>query len=756
VSKCTNQHLGDKLYAYELGLLSERERDEIEIHILECACCRETAAKFAPAARLLRNDIDVRDRIVKMGAEQPVISEASGKRRIVPLLSTAAAAVILILFLILRPWQLEFHPGNELAAADNRLAVMYFENVSDPTDSARLGEIATNLLITGLSQSNYIEVMSSQRLYDILKLMGREGQRSIDKVTASEIAAKTGAKWLLIGSILQVEPALVLTCQMVDVGSGKVKAAERIDGRPGENIFALVDRLIARIKQQIPLPADALREPAGQVAEVTTHSPEAYRAYLEGVELANKMYVREAVTAFERAIRADSTFAMAYYQLASLADRKYIEKAMQYVDRASRRDGYFIRSRKAVASGDAATAIAELEEAIKHYPDEKEALYLLGYYKYTQGQYQQSIEYLLRTVEIDPLYPAAHNRLSYAYDAAGNLEKAIEEINKYIDLAPNEPNPFDSRGDLYSSHNMIDEAIDSYRKALEIKPDFYYSLSKLGELYLFKRQFAQAESCFHEMAIASDEDTRAAARMELGFALMLQCRLAEALRVFDQGMAADSLELTNRLSLEVANKLYAKSRIHLALGDSALSLKELDETIALYAINNPNDKLICRNLYAQLLAATGNLSKAQSVIDELRQASERSKRGRSYYSYAVGVVAYAKNDLDSAQACFARSVEELPDFYAHYMLARTLLQLGRADEAAREFEKVLDGNTFWYTCYELDYQDAGYYLGRAYEEAGDLAKAADRYRGYLAFWQKNYPDLPLVKDAAARLARLKV
>jgi tetratricopeptide (TPR) repeat protein len=165
--------------------------------------------------------------------------------------------------------------------------------------------------------------------------------------------------------------------------------------------------------------------------------------------------------------------------------------------------------------------------------------------------------------------------------------------------------------------------------------------------------------------------------------------------------------------------------------------------------------LACRNFYAQLLAASGNYAAAKTAIDELKSQSERAGRGRATYQYALGSLALAKGDLDSAQSCFAAAATETHDFYALYMYARVLLQSGKPAEAVREFEKLLHGNDYWFTCYDLDYQDAGYFLGRAYEETGVSAKAVERYRKYLDFWQKTNPDLPLVRDAAARLVRLR-
>ena len=55
MSECTNKTLGQKLHAYELGLLSEQEALEVELHILECPECMDSAARFIDTVRLLRH-----------------------------------------------------------------------------------------------------------------------------------------------------------------------------------------------------------------------------------------------------------------------------------------------------------------------------------------------------------------------------------------------------------------------------------------------------------------------------------------------------------------------------------------------------------------------------------------------------------------------------------------------------------------------------------------------------------------------------
>ena len=158
----------------------------------------QSAAGVIPDLRQLRRHSD--------SNATPTIPVRGQRRNWMRVLVPSALAIIVALVLILKPWRFEIGPGQEAIAGENRLAIMYFDNLADPEDSQKLGEIATNLLITDLTESQYLDVVSSQRLYDILKLLGREGEKKIDPDVATEVATKARARWMLQGSILQVEP----------------------------------------------------------------------------------------------------------------------------------------------------------------------------------------------------------------------------------------------------------------------------------------------------------------------------------------------------------------------------------------------------------------------------------------------------------------------------------------------------------------------------------------------------------------------
>jgi serine/threonine protein kinase len=219
---------------------------------------------------------------------------------------TTVVFAAVALFFVLKPFKFQVTSDQSAVAAGSTIAVMYFENVADPEDPRRLGEIASNLLITDLSESANLQVISSQRLYDILKLQGKEGVKVIDKDTATDVAKAAKAKWMLMGSILQEEPNLIMTSSLVDVETGRVIGSQRITGEPGEQVFALVDRLSPEIRQDLALPAGTREDGDVAVADVTTHSTEAYRYYLEGMEYVNRVYQNEAKESFVRALSFDT------------------------------------------------------------------------------------------------------------------------------------------------------------------------------------------------------------------------------------------------------------------------------------------------------------------------------------------------------------------------------------------------------------------------------------------------------------------
>jgi len=686
------------------------------------------------------------------------------KKKVLPIAIPASVVLILVLlFLILKPFKFEIGPEKGAIAKENSLAVMYFDNLVDPEDKQKLGEIVTNLLITGLSESQYLRVVSSQRLYDILKLLGREGEKRIDKNMATQVATKAGVKWMLLGSILQVKPRIEITTQLVDVGTGEIKSSQRITGEKEQDVFSLVDRLTVEIKKGFTLPVSAQQEKEPSVAKVTTHSQEAYRYFLEGVDYEYKFYDAEAEKSLKKALELDSTFGMAYYWLAvtqayegdNRAARETITKAAKYTDKMTQKEKLYIKAFEAYITGDYSQAITGLKKIVESYPDEKDAFYVLGQIYYGDlHESQEAVQYLSKAIQIDPLYKLAYNILAYAYDQIGDFDKSIWAINKYIELAPAEANPYDSRAELYAWNGKLDQAIESYRKALEIKSDFYMSRYKLGDMYLFKKDYVHAESCYEQLSSSNDKLYRSMGRVHLALIPLYQGKFEVALKVLDDGIAADRMEQAERGPNE--RKHFIKASIYEEKKKWGLALNETQTGIQILKKVTPDDPVNQRNYYAYLLAKTGKIVEAEEVARVLKKDIDaKNKQMMYFYWWTLGDIEQIKGNLKTAIDYFEKADKDAPtpSFYRRYTLAKIYLETGGLDEAVAQLEKALsryDDNRLG-----IEAVKAYYLLGLAYEKSGWNKKAIEKYEEFLDIWKNADPGIPEVADAKERLKKLK-
>ena len=689
------------------------------------------------------------------------------KRKVLPIvIPTSIVFILVLLFLILRPFKFEIAPEKGAIAKENSLAVMYFDNLVDPEDKQKLGEIVTNLLITGLSESQYLKVVSSQRLYDILKLLGREGEKRIDKNMATQVAAKAGVKWMLLGSILQVKPRIEITTQLVDVGTGEIKASQRITGEKEQDVFSLVDRLTVEIKKGFSLPVSAQQEKDQSVAEVTTHSQEAYRYFLEGVDYCYKLYFTEAEKSLMKALEFDSTFAMAYYWLAVVyhyagydrGAKEFITKAAKYSDKITQMEKLYIKGYGAYISGDYSQAINGLKKIVASYPDEKGAFYVLGIiYRGKLHEFQEAVYYLNKAIQIDPLYKLAYNHLAYTYNDMGDFDKSIWAINKYIELALDEPNPYDTRADLYAYNGKIDQAIESYKKALEIKPDFYPSQFKLGDMYIFKKDYAKAESCFQALCSSSEKSWRSEGRLYLKLIPFYQGKFEDALKVLDDGIAGDRMEQfeTDMTAYKHFDKAFLLFERQKKMG---LALKEMEIGMEIYRKAKPDDPVYGRDGYAYLLAKSGRIAEAEELAKALKKdIEEKNPKLMFSYWWTLGDIELIKRDTNMALSYLERAYKDspTPSFDLRSHLAEIYLKTGRLDEAVSQLEKALsryDDDRVWSSTAVKAY----YFLGLAYEKSGWNKKAIEKYEEFLDIWKDADPGIKEVEEAKERLKKLKM
>ena len=669
-----------------------------------------------------------------------------------------AVFIAVILLLIFNPFNFEFSTQKSTASdGEKSIAVLYFENVSDPGDADRTARMISSLLVTSLSESKSLKVMSTQRLYDILKQLGKEDLKSIDRGTASEVAKKAGVNYSVTGEVLQTSPRIVMTVEISDVQSGEILAAERITGAPGADVFAVVDDAGAKIREKF-IPATGAPDVRGKtVADVTTHSPEAYRHYLNGIDYTLKSYQIEAQGEFRKAIEEDSTFAGAYMYLALSSPRpeariSALRNAIRYSDRATERDRAMIGAIESMfLGGDIGEGLRRMRDYVAAYPDDKEAHFYLGMMSWRAGHdLDAGIAEIKLALELDPSFKEGYNSLAYMYDEKGDFGKSIESINRYISLASGEANPFDSRGDLYAKHGKLREAIESYERAVKIKPDFYPTIHKLVKMYMFDGRFSDAERSFGILLASGDPGTLHIARLNRMNLDWFRGRLRKALRTSEEYIR--SLPANSPQSI-LADAYGKKGAILDDMGDYPNALKAIEQNIRYQRLADPTNITGNRGWYSSVVAKNGDIDRARQLLKELREDIDRKhSTDTGGYCYAAGRIELAAGNREAAVAAFRKGVN--PSWFGSAsMLGRTLLEQGKPAEALRAFAMV---DTMYFES-SLTYRRAAlqYYMGMAYEANGDKPEAVRRYEKFLKYVDGGDRDLPEIVDAEKRLSKLK-
>jgi len=637
-------------------------------------------------------------------------------------------------------------PENDLVP----IFVTDFNNVADPDDPDHLATIVAELVVNDLTQSRYLRVIVSPDIP--AELVGRTDAARFEEDSAAISAVRVGAKWRVSGSILSVEPTLIITSRIENALDGTVLAAQQVWAMDNETVFDAAQRLAAVIKRDLVLPRGDRTEEGLPLARPTTTSIAAYHHFAEGVENLRMLYRDRAREGLRLAVEADPNFAMAYVMLAHpdiiLSHEEgdsLIRMARLHSEGITLRETLYIDAFDAWNRGDIAGSIAALEDMVEAYPQESEAYRLLGrFYRY-QDEPAKARAALEAAVQVDPFDGMSINRLAYLYASLGDTEGAFRLIDRYITLAPSQANPYDTRGDLLAWSGRVEEAMTSYKTALQHNPRFSPSIQSLGVTSTLTGRYDDARRYFRMLFENEDPGMRFRARWLMAIVDVYQGHLIDARETLQEVAAADRLEGGEQAA--------GNGKLLLA----ALIAEEeghIDRAIDIYRDvfqECRQDELEqWMERYVDLLARR-DLDAARAFTDSVEALVEGTQsHGQRACWESRGWLELRGGNPGKACTWFERAAEASDEMNCQYPLGLAYLRAHRAEDAVRTFEGILNRYSASRLLRPTWSVKAYYYLGRAYEEMGRQRDAATYYKRFLEVWKSADPVFPELADARER------
>ncbi|HET9986234.1 MAG TPA: BTAD domain-containing putative transcriptional regulator [Longimicrobiales bacterium] len=271
--------------------------------------------------------------------------------------------------------------SSRLPPLDQRVVVAPFRvSGADPAlDYLREGMV--ELLSTRLADDTAARSVDAGAVIAAWREAGITGAVDVSRDSVVRLAARFGAERVIVGSVVGRPGRAILGAAVVEVASGRVGGQASVEGST-DSLTSLVDRLAARL----------LLSEAGQderLADRTTGSLSALRAYLAGVQAYARGDYALAANRYADALQTDSTFALAALRRALAADRLYdFEAERRALDRAWRfREGLSERDRAHLtalvgprypAASSGPEALAAWRAAARLAPNRAEVWYGLG------------------------------------------------------------------------------------------------------------------------------------------------------------------------------------------------------------------------------------------------------------------------------------------------------------------------------------------------------------------------------------------
>ncbi len=291
-----------------------------------------------------------------------------------------------------------------------------------------------------------IQYISMSHIRYTMKEMNLQDDVFANPAMAKKLGRAAGAKYIVLGSYNQAGDKIQIEADLINVRKPAASIPFTASGGLNEMLDIQTDltrKIVKSIGGNISSREDI------EISRAPSNSFDAYMLFCKGVGFQLKGDCDESIAEYNKAIRFDSAFSLAFRN----------------------RGAAYLTKR------DFDPATRDLNRAIEIEPDLWSAFYDRAIVYSLKKEYDKAIADLDSVIKIDPMNVDAYIYRAEMHNHMNDYYEAIRDCSKAIELNPYDARQYDARGISYSNGSDYRRAIKDYTTAIELNPynsDYYF------------------------------------------------------------------------------------------------------------------------------------------------------------------------------------------------------------------------------------------------------------------------------------------
>jgi eukaryotic-like serine/threonine-protein kinase len=627
------------------------------------------------------------------------------------------------------------HRQNQRLTGKDTIVLADFANsTGDPV----FDDTLKTALNVSLRQSPFLNVLPDSEVAKTLQLMTRPVGTKLTPDVARELCQRAG-KAYIAGAIGSLGSEYVLGLKAVNCQSEDTLAEEQVTVASKDKVLNALGKAASKLRGELGESLATVQKFDIPLAEATTSSLEALKAFSLGRSALLKKNTAGALPYFQRAIELDPNFAMGYSAVggyySSIGElsraNEYFTKAFQLREHASERERLIIAANYySIVTGELDKAAQTFQEEIEAYPRESEGYGGVGLEYAAQGRYEEATKFTREELHLVPAHVGPYSNL-------GNYALALQRFDEAQQIIHE------------AQARKLDDVI--FHNAL-------YALAFLGvdsASMTEQQQWLAGNPEFENVGLALASDTAAYAG-HLGKAGEL------TKRAVDSAIRADNKESGAIWQAIAAQReaAYGKPKESRQAAAEALKLGPTSQGMETEA--------------ALAFAMAGDTARAESLAQDLEKRFPLDTQMQALWLPAIQAQlaldrenpAVALNALQAASSIELGQIQFVANMsclYHVYVRGEAYLAAGQGSAAVVEFQKILDHSGIVWNCWTGALAHLGVARANALQSRNSQGADADAarvralaaYKDFLTLWKDGDPDIPILKQAKAEYAKLQ-